>query len=177
MPRAGKRIVLDASVARSAGSGPIPGRRRAVFSALERRHSVVFSEECLAEWKRHEQAFARGWRARMVAKRQVVFLVESCRDETLREKLERAAASEPRRKAMIKDAHLIEAARATDRIVISLDEEARGLFRDAAPQVTEVRAVMWVNPDLAEEGVVDWLHAGARRDASRELGREVSPGR
>src|SRR5947199_5976535 len=74
MPRAGKRIVLDASVARSAGSGPIPGRRRAVFGAIEERHSVVFSEECLAEWKKHEQAFARGWRARMVARRQVLFL-------------------------------------------------------------------------------------------------------
>jgi len=176
MPRAGKRIVLDASVARSAGSGPIPGRRRAVFGAVEARHSVVFSEECLAEWKSHEGDFARGWRARMVARRRVLFL-ESCLDERLREKLAEAVTSQVRRRAIVKDAHLIEAARETDRIVISLDEEARGLFRHAAAQVAEIRPVMWANPENYEEGVVDWLHGGARRDRARELGSTGSPGR
>jgi predicted nucleic acid-binding protein len=169
MPRAGKRIVLDASVARCAGSGSIPGRRRAVFSAVEARHSVVFSEECLAEWKEHEGDFARGWRARMVARRRVLFL-ESCLDERLREKLAEAATSQTRRRAIVKDAHLLEAAREADRIVVSLDEEARGLFRDAAVHVTEIRSVTWANPENHEEGVVDWLHGGARRDHARELG-------
>jgi hypothetical protein len=70
---------------------------------------------------------------------------------------------------MIKDAHLIEAARATDRIVVSLDERARALFREAALEVSELRVVMWANPDNQEEGVVEWLDRGARRERPREL--------
>lgn len=169
--------MLDASVARSAGSGPVPSRRRrAVFSVIEEHHSVVFSPECLAEWKRHRGEYARSWLTRMFSRRRVL-IIENCRDEVLREKLDRVASSEARRKAMIKDAHLIEAARETDRIVLSLDEEVRALFRDAAVHVSEIRAVMWANPENHEEGVMDWLHAGARRDRTRELGASGRPSR
>lgn len=104
----------------------------------------------------------------MVAKRRILFL-DSCLDESLREQLAEAATSEPTRRAMVKDAHLIEAARAADRIVVSLDERARALFREAALAVSELRAVMWANPDNQEEGVVEWLDRGARRERPREL--------
>jgi hypothetical protein len=109
--------------------------------------------------------------------RRRVLILKNCRDDVLREKLNRVASSKARQEAMIKDAHLIEAARETDRIVLSLDERVRALFRDAAVHAAEVRSVMWANPENHEEGVVDWLHGGARRDRTRELGASGRPSR
>jgi hypothetical protein len=178
MPKAGKRIVLDASVARSAGSGPIPGRRRAVFNAIEKQdHFVVFSRECLAEWKDHAQEFARGWLTRMISSKRWIHIADT-RDDQLRSKLSDAAsnmhrdpaACDRRRREMDKDAHLLEASLLTDRIVISLDEEVRGFFRMASAEVQEIARVMWANPEIEEDQVVPWLDRGARVEKARELG-------
>jgi len=178
MARSGKRLVVDASVARAAGSGSIPGRRRAVFNSIEKqRHSVVFSREGLAEWKRHAQEFARGWLTRMISSKRWIHL-EDTRDDQLRTKLSEAAskmhrdpaACDRRRREMDKDAHLLEASLLTDQIVISLDEEARGLFRMASVEVREIVRVMWANPEREEDDVVPWLDGGARAERARELG-------
>ncbi len=49
---------------------------------------------------------------------------------------------------MLKDLRLIEAAIATDKIVISLDDNtARKFFIRAASQVDKLKNIVWVNPD------------------------------
>jgi hypothetical protein len=58
--------------------------------------------------------------------------------------------------AIQKDLHLIEAALATDRVVISLDDRARGQL-----SVEATKDVVWVNA-VAEGGhVIYWLNHGA----------------
>ena len=52
---------------------------------------------------------------------------------------------------MLKDCHLIEAARATDRNVVSIDETVRQYFHTAARSVGPLREVRWVNPTLTDE--------------------------
>lgn len=70
---------------------------------------------------------------------------------------------------MLKDAHLLEAALATDGIVASRDEKARAAFRAASEVVSLLRQVVWLNPDRAEEGAIPWLEAGAPSEPSRRL--------
>jgi hypothetical protein len=60
------------------------------------------------------------------------------------------------REAILKDAHLIEAALSADRIVASLDETARTLF-----QTTELNVVTWVNPVSERARIKAWLEEGA----------------
>lgn len=165
--------MVDAAIAKSAGSSdapkPLPGQCRAVLNVMERvGHCVVFSPAISAEWRKHERAFARGWRIRMIASRQVEFIQET-RDDGFRDKLAAAALSAPARRAIAKDSHLIEAACATDRIVVSLDEEVRGHLCDVCPQVSEVREILWANPAREEEGVPSWLERGARVEKKRRL--------
>ena len=165
---------MDAAVAKSAGSAdvpkPLPGQCRAVLNAMEKRgHRVVFSREISAEWRRHERAFARGWRTRMIASGRVEF-IQDVRSDELRERLAAAAPSAPARRAIAKDAHLVEAACATDRIVVSLDEEVRGHLSGVCPQVIEVREILWANPGREEENVAAWLERGARVEKKRKLG-------
>ncbi len=71
---------------------------------------------------------------------------------------------------MEKDAHLLEAAVATDGIVISKEKVVRALFRQAAVEIQEIRSVLWANPVLEGEQVVSWLQSGARVERSRTLG-------
>lgn len=88
----------------------------------------------------------------------------------LRGRIERVVASEKGREAVLKDFHLIEAALATDRMVISLDENAKGLFAAASRILGALRNVAWVNPDKPEERPIPWLENGARLEKKRLLG-------
>lgn len=105
----------------------------------------------------------------MVARRKL-FVIRVTPDDRLREKVERTAEIESHRKAMLKDMHLIEAAKATDHVVASLDEIVRALFVVAARSITELRIVIWANPDKTEEGCIAWLQAGAEAERERRLG-------
>ena len=71
---------------------------------------------------------------------------------------------------MEKDFHLLQAALATDRTVISLDETVRDLFKRASQQVGEIQRIIWVNPDrTAEEQPIIWLQNGAPPETHRRL--------
>jgi hypothetical protein len=65
---------------------------------------------------------------------------------------------------------LIEAAIASDKIVISRDEKARIPFTKAAISIHLLRAIAWINPDKAEETPIEWLRSGANADPERLLG-------
>ena len=74
-----KRIVVDASVARSAGQKPVPDfvsvRSREVLETILRaRHKVAFSAEGLAEWREHRSSFARRWLVQMFSRKLTVRL-------------------------------------------------------------------------------------------------------
>jgi hypothetical protein len=71
---------------------------------------------------------------------------------------------------MEKDCLLIEAALATNRIILSLDETARGHFERSCGKVGELRSIMWANPFRPEEGVVTWIRTGCERMPDRCLG-------
>jgi hypothetical protein len=171
--RTSKRLVIDASVAQS------PGDENAVYptskncrdfllAILDTGHQSVMTEAIRDEWNRHQSRFARRWRVSMVARRKLHF-IDVALDDSLREKISHIALRMEDRKAMLKDTHLLEAAIATDQIVISLDETARVLFIAAALRVGEIRRILWANPDKIEEGCIGWLEGGARNERRRQL--------
>jgi hypothetical protein len=168
-----KRIVVDASVARSAGQKPVPdfvsARSRDVLEAILRaRHRVAFSAEGLAEWREHRSRFARGWLVQMFSRRLTVLLGDTT-NTSLRDRLRPCCSSESKWQALEKDCHLVEAALQVDRVVVSRDEIVRDLFRQACAKVAELRDVLWANPELEEEQVVAWLEAGAKDEQARRL--------
>lgn len=169
-----RRLVIDASVARAAGGAdaafPLPRQCRDFLrTMLVACHRVVLTRAVSAEWKKHESVFAREWRAAMVARKKVL-LLDVPEDADLRDAIEGAAETERGRRAMLKDAHLIEAARVTDRTVVSLDDAVRGLFGAASSRVSPLRAVVWTNPGREAEACSTWLEDGAPPHAHRKLG-------
>jgi hypothetical protein len=173
-PGNSRRLVIDASVARSSGdeNATYPTSKRCrdfLLATRETGHQAVMTPGIRDEWNKHQSGFARRWRVSMLARKKLC-IANVARNDELREKIERTAAKEKHRKAMLKDMHLIEAAMATDRVIISLDETVRALFSEAARGVSELRIVLWANPDKTEEGCLVWLEAGAKAETRRYLG-------
>ena len=77
----------------------------------------------------------------------------------------------------IKDAHLIEAAQAADRIVISFDTTARSLFRKLSDEVAWVGEIGWVNPEEDPDEVREWLQRGATKSFRKIKTAPISRGR
>jgi hypothetical protein len=171
-------LVIDASVAQAAGphgaTHPTAKRcRDFLLVALDVCHRLVFTTALEEEWDAHQSGFARRWRRSMFARKKID-RVEAPADAAFRERLERAANTEKQMDAMLKDAHLIEAARAKGRRVVALDDTVRDFFREKAGSVAALRNICWINPSNLDEEPLEWLQAGAPAEHGRKLGG-VSP--
>lgn len=169
-----RRLVIDASVVRAAGpeTATFPTSKRCrdfLKTTLSAKHRAVVTPAIRAEWDKHQSGFARQWRTTMVARKQLL-ITNVLEDPTLREQLEGAAVKDRDRAAMLKDALLIEAAQATDRSVVALDDRVRGLFAAASSKVRSLKTIVWVNPGEDDREACAWLEDGAPLDKERQLG-------
>lgn len=170
-----RRIVIDASVARSAGTTeehPTSRRCRQFLGAvLEICHHMVFTEEVEQEWKKHRSPFAIRWQATMESKRKVDRITAQL---DIRPGILSALTTEARRAAMLKDAHLVAAAMASDGVIASGDKKARSYFAKIAPQVEGLGKVAWVDVGYSDDDALKWAEAGARTETGRRLGAKRS---
>jgi hypothetical protein len=165
-----RRIVVDASVVRSAGETSHPESvlcREFLQAILEICHRVVLTPEIEREWRRHASRFSMRWLATMRSRRKVVdtnptitlaLLLDSCPDLSGR-----------RFEAVEKDCLLIDAALACDRLIASRDDKMRDLLRTAARDIEQLRGLVWVNPTTGDETPIQWLNSGARSEPTRQL--------
>ncbi len=166
-----KRLVIDASVATSTGERGERGERCQAFLRVmidETYHRLVMTREIGEEWDIHSHPFARRWRRSMNAKRRVD-RPNAYHDAAFCLKIERASQTEKALVAMEKDLRLIEAARVTDKRVISLDDTARSYFSAVSSQVGELGGILWVNPVNDDETPIQWLTDGAPIEEQRQL--------
>jgi hypothetical protein len=170
-----RRLVIDASIASAAGAvdatNPTAKSCRDFLQAiLSICHRAVFPPQLIEEWKKHASRFAQSWQVAM-ERRGKLDWIESETDDELWKIIAEVAASEKEQAAMEKDAFLLEAAlTTTDRMVMSLDEIARGLFRALAGKLPRMGKVVWINPGSAEDSALTWLKSGAKREPTRMLG-------
>ena len=168
-----RRLVIDADVVHSAGETEHPissACRRFLETVLDVGHHVVMTDAILAEWHDHMSRYSRRWRRQMYGRRRVYRIEKDneC-DNDLRSRIDQAVHRD-QRAIVAKDVHLIEAAIATDRLVTSKDESARGVFKGASDEVVDLQQIVWVNPTKGEETPIDWLRNGAKAEAHRMLG-------
>ena len=123
------------------------------------------------EWDKHQSNFARKWRRSMMARKKLN-LVNLEELEDLRQKIDLINIPQASKTAMLKDCHLIEAAIATDRRIISMDAAARELFSAASHNIKEIKDVIWANPATDSEQVMAWLKEGAPVQVKWQLGHK-----
>ncbi len=171
-----RRLVIDASIAHASGGEeatfPTSKNCRDFLIAVRAIcHRVVMTTAIIEEWNNHQSNFARRWRVSMEARKKVN-RVNAPVNNKLRDKIKKITATEKDCEAMLKDIHLVEAAKATEQSVASLDETVRNLFASISRRVGEFRSIVWVNPDKIEEQPMSWLENGAKPEKKRLLGFE-----
>jgi hypothetical protein len=175
-----KRLVIDTDVAHATGESTSPSSisrncRDFMHTMLEETaHKVVLTKEIQVEWNKHQSRVALRWRLTMVAQKRVCF-IQAPTDQALHQHIEQHAPSENKRKAMLKDVHLVEAASQADKIVISMDEVVRGCFHALSYQAHQLKQLIWINPCQENAAALDWLRDGAEQDKERCLGYGFVP--
>ena len=170
--KVGRRLVIDACIARAAGGeeATFPASRDCrdfLHAMLELPHEIVKTKEIWAEWRKHKSKYATVWLNSMIAKKRV-FQAAVLNDTALRSFVS-LKVSEKDSKTMQKDCHLVEAAKASDNIVVSNDDAVRCLFSNAANSVGWLKTIVWINPTMPSETPIDWLRNGAAPDSERCL--------
>ncbi len=169
-----RRLVIDASVARSCGSKEAiyptsVNCRDFLLTALEVCHRVVMTPDLRQEWDKHQSRFAKEWLRQMIARKKLEALPKIETDKDLWSSIEKNAENDSQRFEMVKDLCLVEAAIATDQTIISLDETIRFLFSQVSDRIDILQAILWVNPDKPQEDCLEWLINGATPDTKRCL--------
>jgi hypothetical protein len=171
-----RRIVVDASVANSAGNATHPTSRMCREFLLDMMticHRVVVTREILIEWKNHASSFSVTWLAAMRTKRKVVTVYPEAGGSYV-VRIQDASGFTPQQiAAMEKDLLLVLAALETDNLIASCDSKARNLFARAAVQMEDIKNIVWVNPNDETDRCSDWLKSGARQASERSLGGTV----
>lgn len=187
--QAPRRLVIDASVAQSAGISekePSKSCRRTLETIKHAGHWVVLSATQKAEWKKHQTQYSAIWLATMVAEKRFCVVAPEP-DSGLHAAVVRHVpeAATDIRKEMLKDVFLFEIALATDLLILSRDEKAFGYFEAIVPHIPALGTVAWVNPEAPADGCIGWLEAGAAHAPERCVGqrarysakKEPAPGR
>jgi hypothetical protein len=170
-----RRIVVDTDVASSASLTNYP-RSKACRLVLETIlavcHKVVLTPQQDAEWRNHRSRYTLGWLRQMAARGKwhrlpeepntgLVDRVDALPDDGTVDRVQ-----------MLKDVHLVEAAMATDGIVLSMDDKMfRRLNRHHAA-IGLSKVVAWMNPEEPGEACCRWLERGALIAEARCLAPE-----
>ena len=174
--RISKRLVIDASVASAAGgNGSVQktGKKcRDLLQATYRAcHRLVMTSEIEKEWKAEASHYSTKWWRWMKNHTKELWLTSEQLAEVAVD-LGRVPAAPAEAVAMTQDIHLVKAAIRTDRILVSLDDEARRLFAAASSVVPVLQPVMWVNPK-EEADAAAWVSKGACDEARRMLSNHL----
>jgi hypothetical protein len=174
-----RRIVVDASIARSAGTteNPVSIRcREFLQTMLHVCHRIVMTTDLMREWQKHRSTFALGWLATMQRRGKVITVLPDSENHTLLAlAIHKADLPKKQRDALAKDCLLVVAAWEADRLIASRDNKVRNLFASLNSHVDGIGSLIWVNPDHSKEDVTAWLHAGARSENHRRLDQYQYP--
>ena len=172
-------LVVDADIAQATGGKnaihPTPVRCREFLREIYKLgHKVIFTDDILAEWKKHQSQYAQDWYLEMSTSGKIHRIKGDSRDTDLREAI-LEIIEEDARHIVEKDLHLIDAAKLADEIVASMDKVMRNHLRRAAIKIDALKTIVWVNPkppekeDEEDEKCIIWLREGAHSEEIRCL--------
>lgn len=162
-----KRIVIDASILRAAGSigavHPTASQCRDVLQAvLTICHRAALSADLKVEWNQHQSQFARNWRTAMYARGKVIDVPVGPPVQAFGDRRVDVPFSEVQRQALEKDTHLVMAAAATDHTILSLDNSMRVLLNRLPRNQPETRRLLWINPTTEHDQAMAFLRGDAK---------------
>jgi len=129
---------------------------------------MAWSPSIRQEWDKHQSNYALEWLVSMVKIRKLRYIPDATNDkfrESVRDNNPDGGVVE----IILKDAHLVEAAWATEHRVASLDDAVRGHLCRSFAYCPQLQTILWANPAIEAENIVDWIEDGLPDDESRLL--------
>lgn len=142
--RSRRLLVVDASVARSAGETdhPLSSSCRECLEAIRTIcHRVAVTPAILAEWNRHMSRFTRKWQRSMAARRKPLEFVAVAGVGVDTTKYDQAD-----REQVEKDACLLEAALAADHVIVTRDDALKLALEKRPDGKALSKSITWINP-------------------------------
>lgn len=139
-------FIIDADIARSSGNSEHPvssGSRKLLENLAKKGHKIAMCPNLREEWKKHKSIFATKWLASMVARKKVVFIDPL---KKIKISIEENMVDCKNKEIALKDSHLIDAALAVDKIIVSNDNVAKNVFCNCLFMRGEIGDVSWFNP-------------------------------
>ena len=157
-------IVIDADIMQSAGTSEHPhssNARKVLDFIWSAGHNMVQCAPLKKEYDDHEGSYAATWRARMISKKRWKHWKYQ-EDSELRDTLVKALpdAISSKEWDVIKDAHLLEAAAATDLRIVSKDAKALNLFRHSCSVLGIHKSILWGDVTNTPDDVIQWIKDG-----------------
>lgn len=159
-------LVIDADIMRASGLSehPVSKNARLILERIrDGGHRFVQTPALKKEHDKHQSLLAKQWRGSMVSRKQWV-PKKPPEDMVLRQHLVRAQNPESSNDevAVLKDAHLLEAAAASDFKIVSKDTTARRLFQRGCPLPGLYGRIQWADATLHPDETLLWIEQGCR---------------
>lgn len=137
-------LVVDTSVIQAAGESEHPvssACRNCLLAICTICHHVAVTDSMRDEWNSHMSRFSRKWRTSMAARGKPIQIVDP---ESVY--IDVSGLSERERTAVEKDCFLVEAALATDSVVVTRDDEFRRILTKTPQGANILSRIRWINP-------------------------------
>jgi predicted nuclease of predicted toxin-antitoxin system len=157
MSKQSRLFVVDASILY--GAGEKEGYSAVCMSLLNAIlticHRAVITKDILQEWNKHQSNLAKKWRASMVGQRKLVKLDQVDRnffDDQVTENV--PAGDINKKRELLKDTHLLAAAYAADKLLLTADVKLYSLCKEYGIQQNIEWLTVSQNNGLEENGAV-----------------------
>ena len=167
----GKRLVIDANIAHSAGAGEVPASRysrASLETVLDGDYIAVLNPTLREELKNHcSKSFQIWWRSMAAQKR-----IEDKEGKEFAHHLDKACAcldQDTWKDALRKDSHLVQSALASDHTIISNEKNLPRFVTIACSRVQLLSTLHYANPAVEGNACILWIKAGAEKDADRRI--------
>lgn len=139
------KFIIDADIIRSAGYSEHPissTSRNLLDEVIKHKSETVYCKTLMAEWRKHRSTYSTKWIASMISKKKLVLIPVKTEAKDFLESLKESTD----KKVALKDAHLVDLAIASNKIIFSNDTNAKNAFSKLLDKRSNFQKIYWLSP-------------------------------
>lgn len=149
------KFIIDADIIRSAGYSEHPissTSRNLLDEVIKHKSETVYCKTLMAEWRKHRSTYSAKWIAAMISKKKLVLIPVKTEAKDFLESLEESTD----KKVALKDAHLVDLAIASNKIIFSNDANAKNAFSKLLDKRSNFKKIYWLSPRKDMNIILDY---------------------
>lgn len=166
-----KSPIIDSCIAASASEKGTHKDAVQAWGCLEKIRKtevvIILSEELKKEWLDNGSRSSKLWLSSMINKKRTKPYQDNGLYNQLNKKINKSNANNSEKREMKKDVHLLGAALANDKTIISNEKKAPKLFKKHIDD-DKVQNVFWVNPKIKKD-TLHWIGSGLPHEDDQKI--------